>query len=149
MTLSWSSLATFLSALGFEVLPFAAGLPSGGESPALSRLEGMRREKRRERTESFLLVQLLLTAVLSLVVLFIERVPLIEDLLGCGSEHVLHRSLDRRALPRPHGAHRGSPCRPSSSSSSVVVKITERSGELPDSETMNSLTGASCLMMSR
>ena len=103
--------------------------------------EEMRGKERGGTSESFLLVQLLLTALLPLNVLVVEWGPLIEDLLGCSGEHVLHRRLDRRALPGPHGAHRVSFW-----SAVVVVKITERSVDLPDSETMNSLTAASCLM---
>ena len=94
---------------------------------------------------NFLLVQLLLTAVLPLKVLVVERLPLIEDLLCCCSEHILHRRLDRRALPGPHGAHRVSFW----STVVAVVEITERSVDLPDLEIMNSLTAASCLMTHR
>ena len=51
-----------------------------------------------------------LAVILPLEVLFVKRFPLIEDLLGCGSEHVFHRCLDQRALPKPHGSHRALPC---------------------------------------
>jgi len=63
-----------------------------------------------------------LTAVPPLVVLVIEGLPLIEDLLGCRGEHVLHRCLDRRALPGPHGAHRAS-------SWSTVAVVSSLGGE--------------------
>lgn len=66
------------------------------------------RSKERERNErKFLLVQLLLTVIFPLLVLLVEGSPLIENLLSRSSEHILHRCLDRRALPGPgYGTHR-------------------------------------------
>ena len=44
----------------------------------------------------------ILTVIPPLVTLLTERLPLVEDILGCSSQHVFHRRLDQHTLPGPH-----------------------------------------------